>query len=331
MDEPVRKAMRRSLPALVALVALVVALLTVGQPGSARAQRTFGVYLDPSQLPSWTAAVGARPQVLGHFEAFSLNRPLDDWLAQVEQQGISRVLVTWEPWQPVPTSLGTLQQSLPQPGYRNIDIVRGVQDRYIRRFARSLGRFRGIVYLRYAHEMNGTWYPWSHDAQEYTRAWRRMVRLVRGTGARNVRFVWSPNANMYQPRAQWLSNLRHYWPGSAYVDEVGTTVIDFGGTRSRFYTVKRFAARFRVLRRLYRKPLMLAETNTAYDGRVSWLIDLRRMLRGMPWVTSVDWSQLKSRGQAHIPGAGVVNWDVRKDPPAAAQLRGIISDGRRRR
>jgi hypothetical protein len=319
--------MRRSLPAL---LALVVALLLAGPPSPARAQRTFGVYLEPSQLAGWTAAVGVRPQLLAHFEAFSLNRPLDDWLTQAEQQGISRVLVTWEPWQPVPVSLGTFQQSQPQPGYRNGDIVRGVQDHYIRRFAQSLARFHGIVYLRYAHEMNGTWYPWSHDAAQYPRAWRRVVRLVRGAGASNVRFVWSPNANMYQPQATWLRNLRRYWPGAAYVDNVGTTVINFGGSRSRFYTVKRFAARLLILRRLYRKPVMLAETNTAYDGRVTWLRDLRRALRRMPWVTSVDWSQLKSRGQATIPGVGLLNWDVRQDPPAAEQLRGIIRDGRRR-
>jgi mannan endo-1,4-beta-mannosidase len=315
--------MRRLLPIL---LALVIAVLLGARPASS-AQRTFGVYTDPSQLDAWASAVGARPQMLAKFESFSQARPLDDWLTQVTQQGISRVLVTWEPWKPVPTSLGNLQQSVPQPGYRNRDIVLGVQDSYIRRFARSLARFPGTVYLRYAHEMNGTWYPWSHDAANYRRAWRRVVRMVRGVGARNVRFVWSPNANMYETRARWLRNLRRYWPGAGYVDDVGTTVIDFGGSRRHFYTIDRFSTRFRILRQLYRKPLMLAETNTAYAGRVSWLRSLRRALRGMPWIRSVDWSQLTSRGQALIPGVGLLNWDVRQDPQSAAQLRGIIRDG----
>ena len=53
------------------------------------------------------------------------------------------------------------RRSKQQPGYRNIDIARGAQDRYIVRFARSLARFPGTVWLRYAHEMNGYWYPWS--------------------------------------------------------------------------------------------------------------------------------------------------------------------------
>ena len=56
-------------------------------------------------------------------------------------------------------------QQRPQPGYRNADIAAGAQDPYIRRMAGNLGKFPGTVYLRYAHEMNGFWYPWSHDAR----------------------------------------------------------------------------------------------------------------------------------------------------------------------
>jgi hypothetical protein len=41
------------------------------------------------------------------------------------------------------------------------------------------------------------------------------------------------------------------------------------------------------------------------------------------------WSQLPSRGKAHIRGAGDLSWDVKRDPPAAAILRAIIHDGQR--
>src|SRR3954453_12611359 len=221
-----RHVMRRPLPTL---LALGVAVLLGAQPASASPQRTFGVYTDPSQRAVWASAVGARPQILAKFEAFSQARPPDDWLAQVEQQGISRVLITWEPWAPGPTSHGTLEQSLPQPGYRNRDIVLGVQDRYIRRFARGLARFPGVVYLRYAHEMNGTWYPWSHDPRAYVYAWWRIVRIFHAAKARNVRFVWSVNANLYDPASTWKRELRAYWPGRRYVDAIGSTMIDFGG------------------------------------------------------------------------------------------------------
>jgi hypothetical protein len=72
---------------------------------------------------------------------------------------------------------------------------------------------------------------------------------------------------------------------------------------------------------------VLTETNTSYDGRVRWLEDLRTMLSTMPWIRVVAWSQLPSRGTAQTVGTGILDWDVQKDPPAAAQLAAIIRDG----
>jgi hypothetical protein len=309
--------------ASISLVATSLALACASQASGAR---TFGVYVDPAQLPVWSQQVGVAPTLVAKFEAFSQKRTLDDWLAQVQAQHVSKVLVTWEPWQPVPVSASPAAQSAPQPGYRNRDIVHGVQDAYIRSFARSLARFPGTVYLRYAHEMNGTWYPWSSDARQYPRAWRHVVRIFRAVGAADVRFVWSPNLNLYEARTPWLRNLKRYWPGAGYVDDVGATTINFGGTRARFYTVTRVASRLTVMRKLYKKPVMLTETNTAFDQRLPWLTGMRKLLRRTPWIRALVWSQLKSRGQASIPGAGLLNWDVRKDPAAATVIRGIANN-----
>jgi hypothetical protein len=311
-------------------VAVVVAI-GIGGAGHADAAapaRTFGVYVDPWHLVDWTQHVGAAPDVVARFEAFSRQETLDSFLRQTEQVGFTRVLVSWEPWKPVPVELGDAQ-SLPQRGYRNRDILHGAQDRYIRRFARSLASFRGVVYLRYAHEMNGTWYPWSAEPRMYVLAWRRLVRIFRSAGVRNVRFVWSPNPNLYEGKRPWLQHLRLYWPGSRYVDYVGSTMINFGGVRRRRYTIARFAPRLEILHREFRKPMMLTETSTEYVGRVAWLQGLRKMLHRMPWIRSVDWSQLKSRGQAHVNGSGDLGWDVQSDPAAAAVIRGIIADARR--
>ena len=289
-------------------------------------RRVFGVYVDPWHVDDWARAIGAAPQATAKFESFSRQRTLDEYSAESRRQGIRRMLVSWEPWTPVPAALGVEAQAKQQPGYRNIDIARGAQDRYIVRFARSLARFPGTVWLRYAHEMNGYWYPWSRDAQAYRWAWQRIVRLFGVAGARNVRFVWSVNANLYEPEAEWLSNARRYWPGSRYVDAVGSTMIDFGGEKD--YTVARFVPRLRALHEEFGKPLILAETNTEWHGRVAWLKDLRRMLRGKPWIRAVMWSQLPSRGKAHRTGAaGIVDWDVQRDPAAATQLRRIIEEG----
>jgi glycosyl hydrolase family 26 len=289
-------------------------------------RRVFGVYVDPWHVDDWARAIGAAPQAVAKFEAFARNRTVDTYAAESERQGVRRMLVSWEPWATVPAVLGLEAQSRPQPGYTNSEIAHGAQDAYITRFARSLARFPGTVWLRYAHEMNGYWYPWSYDARAYRHAWRRIVRLYRAAGADNVHFVWSVNANLYEAEGAWLRNLRRYWPGRRYVDEVGMTVIDFGGDKD--YSVNRFVPRLRRVHALFGRPVVLAETNTEYDGRVAWLRDLRSFLRRAPWIRAVMWSQLPSRGQAHRAGSGgQVDWDVQRDPPAAAALRGIIDDG----
>jgi hypothetical protein len=298
-----------------------------GMVGQIRnSSRSFGVYVDPWHFDDWARDVGAPPQLVAKFEAFSRKPSIDNYLNEAQRRRISSVMVSWEPWRPVPAARGLSAQQRPQPGYRNADIAAGARDSYIRRFARSLASFRGQVYLRYAHEMNGFWYPWSHNAPAYVRAWRRIVRIFRGAGASNVRFVWSVNPNLYQPPGERLRNMHRYWPGSRYVDAVGSTMINFGGQKD--YSVARLYASLRTVRLAFRKPVVLTETNTARRGRVRWLQDLRSMLRRASWIRAVVWSQLPSRGKVQRGRSiGDTDWDVTADPAAAAVLRRIIQDG----
>jgi Glycosyl hydrolase family 26 len=300
---------------------LVLALL----PGTAAAARGFGVYVDPWHVGEWAGRVGAAPDFVARFEAFSRAAMVDSFLREAERQGLKRVLVSWEPWRPVPPELGIVEQFRAQPGYRNRDIAAGAHDAYITAFARSLATFEGRVDLRYAHEMNGTWYPWSRDPIGYRQAWRRIVRLFRAAGASNVRFVWSPNPSLFLPMRSWRRSVRVYWPGRRYVDAVGSTMINFGGRRR--YTVRRFVPRLETLRRTFRKSILITEANTERLGRVRWLEDLRVMLAHRPWIRALVWSQLPSRGTAHIATAGDLGWDVQDDRASAAVLRRIARDG----
>jgi mannan endo-1,4-beta-mannosidase len=286
--------------------------------------RAFGVYVDPWHIDDWGKSVGAPPTIAAKFESFSRKRTADKFMNEASRKGIRTLLISWEPWKPVKATLGVYRTSFPQRGYRNVDIANGSQDTYIRRFARGLAKFHGTVYIRYAHEMNGFWYPWSWDARDYRRAFRRIVRLFREERADNAKFVWSVNPNLYDTPSTWMRNLRLYWPGKKYVDALGETMINFGGNK--LYPVTAFASRLRAAHEAFHKPVLITEANTQYGGRVRWLIDLRRMLRRMPWITAVVWSQLPSRGAMHMT-AGNLHWDVQRDPASAAVLRGIINDG----
>src|SRR5215208_6202050 len=208
------------------LTRLALLLLSIGTlllPAAAHAQtRTFGVYVDPWSLDPWRAA-RLEPQYVARFEAFSRGATVHAFIREAQAQGLPSVLISWEPWKPVPPELGVETQFAAQPGYRNIDIANGAQDEYILNFARDLATYPGTVYLRYAHEMNGTWYPWSRDPIAYRRAWRHVVRLFESAGATNVRFVWSVNPSLFLDTKDWLRSVRVYWPGRRYVEDRKST------------------------------------------------------------------------------------------------------------
>jgi hypothetical protein len=312
--------------ALLTVPALRVEERRVAAVSSAGA-RLFGVYVDPWHLDDWSEHVGVRPNAVAKFEAFSRRRPADRFLRQVQRDGVRSVLISWEPWKPVPARLGWRRQAQAQPRYTNREIAAGSQDPYIAAFAHSLASFHGVVYVRYAHEMNGFWYPWSADAPAYVRAWRHVVRVVRSQ-APGVRFVWSVNPNLYESRPVWLRNLRRYWPGSHYVDVVGSTMIDFGGSKD--YTVDRYAPALARLHNVFQKPVFLTEVNTDHEGRVDWLNDLRLLLHQRRWIRGLMWSQLPSRGAVQgKESMGDLSWNVTTDSAAARALRGVASDGPR--
>ena len=54
------------------------------------------------------------------------------------------------------------------------------------------------LFVRFAQEMNGDWFPWGrgvdgNTARDFRKAWKHVVDLFRFHGATNVRWVWSPN------------------------------------------------------------------------------------------------------------------------------------------
>ena len=319
-------------------VLMVVVTAVVGQAGcgsghssdqSSPSPRTrfFGIVGDPWGVDEWAAAVGARPSMVMEFEAWSRNRTLDEHFAEAERQGITHFMVTWEPWKTVSAAKGKRAQYTVQPEFTNAAVAAGKKDDYIRAFARSVAASKLTVYLRYAHEMNGDWYPWSRDPANFILAWRRIVNIFREVGADNARFVFSINPSVFEPAAGWEANLRRYWPGDGYVDFVGSTMISFGGRKD--YTVGEFVARFERVRRIFGKPLIITEMNTAAEGRVKWLAELRTWLdtSGAPWVDGVILSQAESRGAAQLgKKVGNLSWDVTSDSETQPVIRGMIED-----
>lgn len=84
--------------------------------------------------------------------------------------------------------------------------------------------------VRPAHEMNGSWYPWSAgagvDPQDYRRMWRRLHGVVTdaGVAADRVCWLWSVNADPADDLLAW-------YPGDTYVDWVGVDGYNFGDSQ----------------------------------------------------------------------------------------------------
>jgi len=118
-------------------------------------------------------------------------------------------IITWEPWEP---------WNRWHP--RLADIAAGVYDRQIVDWAGRAARLKRPILVRFAHEMNGDWYPWSvrkdprQTPADYVAAWRHVHELFRAQAADNLQLVWSPN---FEP----TRDLRRLYPGDDVVDWVG--------------------------------------------------------------------------------------------------------------
>ncbi len=288
--------------------------------------REFGIASDPWQVDDWEAAVGARPTMVMEFEQWSRGRTIDNHFAAARERGLRSFVISWEPWKSVPPELGKDAQHAEQTAFSNAAIASGAHDDYIRSFARSVAKSQLTVYMRYAHEMNGDWYPWSREPAMYAQAWRHVHDIFVGEGASNARWVFSLNPTPYEGETSWSANAQAYWPGPQYVDYVGSTMINFGGTKEK--SVAEFAERLSLMRELFGKDVLITEANAAAFGRVKWFTDLRTyLMTEAPWIIGVVLSQHVSRGKVQLGRkVGDLAWNVTTDPATRPVIKALIED-----
>ncbi len=105
----------------------------------------------------------------------------------------------------------------------------GAYDENWRTGARNLASLRndkpGITYIRPFHEFNGDWYTgWfvtSERAEDYKKAFRRMVGIFREAMPK-VKVVWSPNDN----NSAGFAGVDASYPGDDVVDVIGVDSYD---------------------------------------------------------------------------------------------------------
>ncbi|MFJ4206960.1 glycoside hydrolase family 26 protein [Paenarthrobacter sp. NPDC089675] len=138
----------------------------------------FGVNLDwhNKSLATFAADLGHKPAVSVSFTEFPLTAKDEDDLARAAEQiraDGQMMLLTLEPHD----GLGT------------------VTDATASALAKDLNKFNqdGVpVIVRFAHEMNGSWYPWSQQPQKYIAAFKTLATAVH-TEAPGSAMMWAPN------------------------------------------------------------------------------------------------------------------------------------------
>ncbi|MFG2146216.1 glycoside hydrolase family 26 protein [Streptomyces sp. NPDC048696] len=253
-----------------------------------------------------------------HFDAGAINR--------VAERGMLP-MIAWEPWD------HTAEAKEPrlrgeQPAYRLSAVIDGSFDAYVRSWARGIKSLHYPVAIRFAHEMNGYWYPWCEQsngnrAGEYVRAWRHVHQIFDAVGARNAVWVWSPNISYANS-----TPLAGLYPGDAYVDWVGLS--GYYGTvgKENYQSFDRLFNPSRTeLRRFTRKPLVITEVGAtdAAGRKAEWISDMfrtlprRRDIIGVVWyqaVKEIDWRVGTSTASsaAFTAGASAGRYQQRWEP-----------------
>lgn len=182
-------------------------------------------------------------------------------------------MITWEPWVP--------NGSVNQPNYKLSIIAAGTHDAYVREWATQLAAWGKPVLLRFAHEMNGTWYPWAaskntNTAEDYVAAWKHLRRVFDDAGADKVGWVWSPNVDVANAGFTGMAAL---YPDDEFVDWIGLDGYnwgDAGGQRWQTFS-QVFGASLAAIPNLgpksASKPIMIAETASGSDGgsKAAWM------------------------------------------------------------
>ncbi|WP_146616518.1 glycoside hydrolase family 26 protein [Kitasatospora sp. SolWspMP-SS2h] len=234
-----------------------------------------------AELDSLADKSGTRPTMTEYFVRW--NAEFDPKaVAQAYEHGTLPVL-SWEPWE------GEEAGHTDQPKYALSTIIGGQHDDYIRRFAQAVAAQKWPVAIRFAHEMNGVWYPWSesqngNQAGQYVQAWQHVHDVFAQAGAANVIWIWSPNITRPLPKVA----LPPLYPGDAYVDWVGVTGY---GTKGEQTADETFGPTLTVLRGITAKPILITETGREPSTalKAQWVSDFFDWLNQQPDVIGFVW------------------------------------------
>ncbi len=188
-------------------------------------------------------------------------------------------MITWEPW----TSNFEIGDSLSElkKGRNGLKYIKdGHFDNYVKKFAIYLKSFNKPVFLRFAHEFDNPFYPWSKNGgnspEDFKAAWIHVHKIFQRWGANNVVWVWNP----------WtMENMKNYFPGDRYVDWIGITGLNYGlyNNDQQWHSFKDLYAPFHgEIKNITDKPVMISEFGSLKKGgdQAVWIDNALKAITG---------------------------------------------------
>jgi hypothetical protein len=197
-------------------------------------------------------------------------------------------IITWEALYEGYSRLDPVQPRLS-------NIINGDFNSYIDAFADKIKSYNGNVIIRFLHEFDGDWYPWStiyngKDPVNYITAFRKVEDRFKSRGVNNVKWMWCINAD-YAPYESYNWSVKAY-PGDNYIDIVALDIYNnhypeslpwwmsfrYKTTESYYYLTKYFP----------QKPLMICEVgcreresfeNQSSQSKKEWIEQMDKELQ----------------------------------------------------
>ena len=216
-------------------------------------------------------------------------------------------------------------------------IIDGKYDDYLDSWAKGMNAFGKPVLLRFGHEMNGDWYPWSgilngggtldgygdpavaDGPERFVDAYRHIHDRFSQNGVDNVLWVWCPNApfsTMENALGAW-NKAAAYYPGDEYVDWMcfdgynwGTSA--FGqGFNARWTSFDEiFASSYAELQAINaEKPIIIGEFSSTEEGgdKAAWITDTFQKIRNdYPQIRAIIWFHISKETDWRINSSEAV-------------------------
>lgn len=202
-------------------------------------------------------------------------------------------------------------------GYSAKEVASGKYDDSYLRFFAVVKKSGAKFAFRTMHEMNGSWYSWSGDPENFKKAWRHVYELSRTAGLdnTNILFIMSMNSQdlpsknnvvggemvfcspAMKKKTKCLS-FEDYYPGDKYVDMMGITLYNWGRGRGESWAVWRSFSDLlndnntRMYARIksYNKPLIIDEVGTtAVDFKGRWTADKAKSVYSSNYTLKNKW------------------------------------------